>query len=248
MTVGADGTATVEVPVGDFNGELRLMAVVWSAKAVGQADASVLVRDPVVLTVTAPAFLAPGDQAEVGLRLTHTSGPAGEMRLAVTQTGGDAALTTRLPQDSVTLAEQGEARLQMPVSAGAGDGLGQLRLTLTTPDGSALTKDITIPVALNEADIQRQDRLEIAPGQSITLPPDLTAGLAPGAALTVAVGAYARLDVAGALARLARYPYGCTEQLTSVALPLLYMSSWPHWPAPMPATARCRCKRPSPRS
>lgn len=224
VTVGADGTATVEVPVGDFNGELRLMAVVWSAKAVGQADASVLVRDPVVLTVTAPAFLAPGDQAEVGLRLTHTSGPAGEMRLAVTQTGGDAALTTRLPQDSVTLAEQGEARLQMPVSAGAGDGLGQLRLTLTTPDGSALTKDITIPVALNEADIQRQDRLEIAPGQSITLPPDLTAGLAPGAALTVAVGAYARLDVAGALARLARYPYGCTEQLTSVALPLLYMS------------------------
>ena len=223
VTIGADGTATVEVPVGDFNGELRLMAVVWSAKAVGQTDASVLVRDPVVLTVTAPAFLAPGDQAEVGLRLTHTSGPAGEMRLAVAQTGGDAPLSTRLPQDNVTLAEHGEARLQMPVSAGAGDGLAQLRLTLTTPDGSALTKDITIPVALNEADIQRQDRLEIAPGASITLPPDLTAGLAPGAALTVAVGAYARLDVAGALARLARYPYGCTEQLTSVALPLLYM-------------------------
>ena len=29
---------------------------------------------------------------------------------------------------------------------------------------------------------------------------------------------------AGALARLSRYPYGCTEQLTSGAMPLLYLS------------------------
>lgn len=222
VTLGADGTATVEVPVGDFNGELRLMAVVWTSKAVGQSDASVLVRDPVVLTVTAPAFLAPGDQAQVGLRLTHASGPAGAVHLAVAASG-DAPVSANLPEESVTLAEHGEAQLRMPVSAGAGEGVARLRLTLTTPDGSDLTKDIAIPVALNEADIQRQDRLLVQPGAAITLPPDLTAGLAPGAALTAAVGPYARLDVAGALARLARYPYGCTEQLTSGALPLLYL-------------------------
>lgn len=52
--------------VGDFNGEVRVMAVVWSGKAVGQSDTSVLVRDPVVLTVTAPAFLAPGDRRRWG--------------------------------------------------------------------------------------------------------------------------------------------------------------------------------------
>lgn len=224
VTVGPDGTAAVQVPVGDFNGSVRLMAVVWSEKAVGQADASVLVRDPVVMTVTAPAFLAPGDRAQVGLRLTHASGPAGEVRLAVTQLDGP-ALATSLAQDSVTLADKAEALVQMPVTAGDALGNAALRLTLTTPDGQALTKDITIPVALNEADIQRQDRITIAPGQSMTVPPGLTQGMMPGALLTAAVGPYARLDVAGALARLSRYPYGCTEQLTSGAMPLLYLPS-----------------------
>lgn len=223
VTLGADGTATVQVPVGDFNGSLRLMAVVWSDKGLGQADATVLVRDPVVMTVTAPAFLAPGDQAQVGLRLTHASGPAGQVRLAVAQTGGQASLQTLLPTDSVTLADKAEASLQIPVTAGDATGRADLRLTLTTPDGSALTKDITIPVALNQADIQRRDRITLAPGQSVTLSPALTQGMAPGALLTAAIGPYARLDVAGALARLARYPYGCTEQLTSGALPLLYL-------------------------
>ncbi|RCW82913.1 alpha-2-macroglobulin family protein [Paracoccus lutimaris] len=225
VTLGDDGTARLDIPVGDFNGEVRVMAVVWSAKGVGQSDASVLVRDPVVLTVTAPAFLAPGDQAQVGLRLTRTSGPAGEMRLAVQQTGGDAPLTTSLATDSVELTDaSNEAATQMAVTAGQTEGRAELRLTLTTPDGTALTKDITIPVALNEADIQRQDRLELAPGQSVSVPPALTENMLPGALLTAAVGPYARLDVAGALARLSRYPYGCTEQLTSGAMPLLYLS------------------------
>ena len=222
VTLEADGTATIEVPVGDFNGEVRIMAVVWSDKALGQADARVLVRDPVVMTVTAPAFLAPNDSARLGLRLTHASGPAGEMRLALSQIGGESGLTYWVQPD-VTLAQTSQALVDIPVTATESLGNADLRLTLTTPDGQMLTKDITVPVALNEADIQRQDRLEIAPGQSIILPPDLTAGMAPGALLTASVGAYARLDVAGALARLARYPYGCTEQVTSAALPLLYV-------------------------
>ena len=223
VTIGADGTAKVEIPVGDFNGEVRVMAVVWSDQGVGQADASVLVRDPVVLTVTAPAFLAPGDAAQVGLRLTHASGPTGAMRLAVQQTGGDAPVLASLPQPEVTLAEKSEAQVQMPITASDAEGVANLRLTLTTPDGTQLTKDIAIAVALNDPDIQRQDRLSVAPGSSVTLPPDLTEGLMPGALLTAAIGPYARLDVAGALARLERYPYGCTEQLTSGALPLLYL-------------------------
>ncbi|SMG36324.1 alpha-2-macroglobulin family protein [Paracoccus sp. J56] len=225
VTVGADGNVTVEIPVGDFNGEVRLMAVVWSTKGVGQTDASVLVRDPVVMTVTAPAFLAPGDRAQVGLRLTHASGPAGEVRLAVEQVSGSAPLTTSLPVDSVTLAEKAEAQVQMPVTAGEAEGIANLRLTLTTPDGEALTKDIAIPVSLNEADIQRQDRLVIEPGQSLTIPPTLMQSMLPGAEVTAALGPYGRLDVAGALMRLARYPYGCTEQLTSGAMPLLYLPS-----------------------
>ncbi|MDN3712780.1 alpha-2-macroglobulin family protein [Paracoccus cavernae] len=223
LTVGADGTVTVDLPIGDFNGQIRVMAVVWSETGIGQSDATILSRDPVVMTVTAPAFLAPGDQAQIGLRLTHASGPAGDVRVALAQAGGEAGIGFTLPQDSVTLTEKGEAKLSVPLSAGEQTGLAEMRLTLTTPDGTALTKDIAISVAMNEPDIQRQDRLAIAPGTSLGIPPQLTDGLLPGAAISVAVGNYGRLDVAGALARLERYPYGCTEQITSIAMPLLYL-------------------------
>ncbi len=225
VTLDADGNARVEIPVGDFNGELRVMAVVWSDKGVGQTDASVLVRDPVVMTVTAPAFLAPGDQAQVGLRLTRTAGPAGEVRLAVQQNGGDAPVTAQLSTESLIFNDkENEMPAELALTAGTTEGLAELRLTLTTPDGTELTKDITIPVALNETDIQRQERLSVAPGASVTVPPALTEGMLPGALLTAAVGPYARLDVAGTMARLARYPWGCTEQLTSGAMPLLYLA------------------------
>ena len=59
-----------------------------------------------------------------------------------------------------------EAAAEISVTAGTATGRADLRLTLTTPDGTALTKDITIPVALNEADTQRQDRIELAPGKA----------------------------------------------------------------------------------
>ncbi len=223
LTVGADGTVTVDLPIGDFNGQIRVMAVVWSETGIGQSDATILSRDPVVMTVTAPAFLAPGDEARIGLRLTHASGPAGEVGIGLTQSGGDAGIGFTLPQDGVSLSEKGEAKLSVPLSAGDQTGLAEMRLTLTTPDGTQLTKDIAITVALNEPDIQRQDRLAIAPGTSLGIPPQLTDGLMPGASVSVAVGNYGRLDVAGALARLERYPYGCTEQITSIAMPLLYL-------------------------
>ena len=46
----------------------------------------------------------------------------------------------------------------------------------------------------------------------------------PGtASATLSLGGASTLDVAGILASLDRYPYGCVEQLTSRALPLVYL-------------------------
>jgi alpha-2-macroglobulin len=67
------------------------MAVVWTAEAVGQAQADVLVRDPVVVQPSLPRFMTPGDESRLRLELTHVSGAAGEMALAVDGHGlGDA--------------------------------------------------------------------------------------------------------------------------------------------------------------
>jgi uncharacterized protein YfaS (alpha-2-macroglobulin family) len=45
------------------------------------------------------------------------------------------------------------------------------------------------------------------------------------ATATLTAGPLARFDAPGLLRQLDRYPYGCTEQVTSGAMPLLYLSS-----------------------
>jgi len=51
------------------------------------------------------------------------------------------------------------------------------------------------------------------------------ADLVPGTgSVSVSVGVSTALDAAALLAALDRYPFGCSEQITSRALPLLYVN------------------------
>src|SRR5204863_1806456 len=65
----------------------------------------------------------------------------------------------------------------------------------------------------------------IAKGESLTLSNDLFADLVPGTGnMSVSVGVSTALDAATILKALDRYPYGCSEQITSRAMPLLYVN------------------------
>ncbi len=219
LTVGPDGTLDVPVEIADFNGTVRLSAVVWSGRGVGAASQELLVRDPIVVSAHMPRFLAPGDRAQLGVDLTHVAGPAGPVSLRVE---GDGLLPMPAEPLTATLAEGGTARLTLPL---APERVGDARivLSLTTPGGQVLTKRLALGIRALDPDVARQTRLELAAGDGFEIGPELFADLVPGSAsLTLAGGPLARFDVPGLLTALDRYPYGCTEQLTSRAMPLLY--------------------------
>ncbi|MCW3782067.1 alpha-2-macroglobulin family protein [Defluviimonas salinarum] len=219
LTVGADGYARTEFALPSFNGTVRLMAVAWSKSAIGQAEAEVLVRDPVVVTASLPRFLAPGDESRLLLEIVHATGPAGRIGLDVNGEG----LTLGAAPSGLDLTEGGKAVVSVPVTAGDTEDTGTIRVALTTPDGRQLVKDLDLPVQSNEPEVARQSRFDLAAGDAFTLDANVFAGLVPGSGrATLAVGPIARFDAPGLLAALDAYPYGCTEQLTSKALPLLY--------------------------
>jgi len=217
VELAPDGTAEARFDLPDFNGTVRLMAIAWSPRAVGQAARDVVVRDPVVVTATLPRFLAPGDSSELLLEIIHAEGPAGRMGLDVSATG--LTLSEAAPS-GFDLAE-GETRIiRLPVTAGdIGDHA--LRVALTTPDGQQLTKSLTLGVRANDPPTSQTRRLTLAPGEALTLDDNIFAGLQDGTAF-VSAGPLSKLDAPGLLSALDRYPYGCTEQVTSQALPLLY--------------------------
>jgi hypothetical protein len=218
VEVGADGYARASFDLPSFNGTVRVMAVAWSKTGVGQASADVLVRDPVVVTASVPRFLSPGDTSRLLLEVVHATGPSGRMSLDVSANG----LTLGEVPSGFDLGDKAKAVFEVPVTAGD-VGVKTIDISLTTPDGKVLKKVLTVPVQVNDPEVARISRLDLASGQSFTFDGNVFAGLVPGSGkATMAVGPLARLNAPGLLAALDRYPYGCTEQMTSRALPLLY--------------------------
>ena len=218
VQVGADGLAHATFDLPSFNGTVKVMAVAWSAKGVGQASADVLVRDPVVMTASLPRFMAPGDSSRVLLEIVHATGPSGRMGLDVSSVG----LSLGDVPSGFDLADKAKVVFAVPVTAKE-PGLYSIDVALTTPDGRVLKKTLQVPVQINDPEIARTTRFDLATGQSFTFDQAAFAGLIPGSAkASLAIGPIARLNAPGLLASLDRYPYGCTEQIASKALPLIY--------------------------
>jgi len=220
VTVDASGRAEIGFDLPAFNGTVRLMAVAWSPTGVGQASEEVVVRDPVVVTASVPRFLAPGDRSRLLLEIVHADGPSGDVTLDLSSDG--LALASADLTRSFDLDEGGSRRFEVPLGADA-VGTHALRVSLTTPDGTVLTRDLAIPVLRNDPEVSRVSRLTLDPGATFTFDDQAFAGFSPGTGTAaLSIGPLARFDAPGLLATLDRYPYGCTEQLASQAMPLLY--------------------------
>lgn len=218
-----NGRGAIPLDIPDFNGRLRFMAVAWTDTALGQDEEGVVVRDPVVADLLLPRFLAPGDSAMATLTVDNVEGPAGAY--SVTFAGSGVASIGGEPQ-RLQLARSQRGMVRVPVTA-ATSGIGRITLTLNGPRGFqqvVRTYDIQarapyLPVTQVETEPQ-------APGVSYRAPNDILAAFEPReSSLVVSYSNLAGLDAAPLLSQLERYPYGCTEQLVSVSMPLLYFNA-----------------------
>jgi uncharacterized protein YfaS (alpha-2-macroglobulin family) len=185
----------------------------------------VLVRDPIVISTGLPRFLAPGDVSRVLIDLTHVDGPPGDITLSWDAPAGGIELDDRVGSRALTLAEKGRARVLVPLRAlSIGDH--SLRIGLRTPGGRRLAKRLTVPVRSNVPSLSRTSVKTLRPGGvGLELSSGMLADRVTGTgSVLVSASDAGRLDVPALLHDLDRYPYGCAEQVTSRALPLLYLS------------------------
>lgn len=221
VEVGPDGKATIGFDLPEFNGTVRLMAVAWSETKVGHASGDVIVRDPVALTVAAPRFLTLGDEVELGFDLHNVEGPKGAYKLSIAQ-GGEGVPATAIDSRDVALDAGQRVREIVKLKADT-LGLQAYRVMVEGPDGISVGRDLKIDIKAPAGDIHRTTVATLKAGGSVELSADLVADLIPERTeLSVSVGPAARFDAAGMIAGLDRYPYGCTEQTISKALPLVY--------------------------
>jgi alpha-2-macroglobulin len=222
VRVGPDGTAEVSFDIPAFNGTVRVMAVAWTANRVGSASADVIVRDPVVLTGTLPRFLSVGDQSRFHMQIANVEGAAAEYTLDVDVRGPVLAPADALRR-SMRLEAGAKSAVTIPITA-AGPGLALVDVKITGPNVEA-GQSFRVAVQPGTSGLVRRTVRPLEAGASLTISNDLLADILPGTgAVSVSVSPLAALDVPGLLQALDGYPYGCSEQIVSRALPLLYVN------------------------
>jgi hypothetical protein len=222
VTVAADGTAEVNFDIPEFAGTARVMAVAWTATKLGRATSDVTVRDPVVLTATLPRFLLNGDHGTMSFDIDNVEGAAGDYTINVKASGP--VTVSGNPATTVKLSAKQRSSMSLSLDAG-GAGTAQLDVDIKGPEGLTLARHYALDVKAATQILARRSIRTLAKGESLTLTSDMFSDLVPGTgSVSLSAGLSTALDAATILKALDRYPHGCSEQITSRAMPLLYVN------------------------
>ncbi|MEW7311899.1 alpha-2-macroglobulin [Buttiauxella gaviniae] len=228
VQLNENGEGTVTLPIGDFNGELRVMAQAWTEERYGNSEQKVVVAAPLVTELAAPRFMASGDTSRLAMDLTNLTDTPQNLTLNLNTSG----LITLGSPDSQTLQLAPGARKTVFISVSALEGFGDGQLNAQI-SGVNLPGEIFTP-------LQKQWKLGVRPpfpaqninsgavlaaGEVWDIPPQHISGLAPSTLEgQMLLSGRPPLNLARYIRELKAYPYGCLEQTTSGLFPSLYIN------------------------
>ncbi len=223
VQLDANGQAQIPLDIPDFNGTLRLMAVVSTAERFGSAEREMTVAAPIVAELSTPRFIAPGDAAMVALDVSNMSGAAQDIQLKLS---ADDPVRIRDGERTLSLADGQRSILRFPVEATDAYGLGRIRLHLKS--SGAKPVEITREMALQvqpPVPVEREiRRVRIEPNGELKLDPAmLERYYKASASMSLTLSNKPPLNVRSLVQGLLDYPYGCVEQTTSAAYPHIYI-------------------------
>ncbi|HEM6802913.1 TPA: alpha-2-macroglobulin family protein [Citrobacter koseri] len=229
VTLNEQGEGSVTLPIGDFNGELRVMAQAWTAEDFGSSESKVIVAAPVIAELNQPRFMAGGDTSRLTLDVTNLTDKPQTLTIELAASGL-LELVSQQPAP-VNLAPGVRTTLFIPVRAKEGFGEGELQATLTGLNlpGETLPaqhKQWKIGVrpawpaqTVNSGTVLQTGETWHAPAQNlenfspVTLQGQLLLSGKPP------------LNLARYIRELKAYPYGCLEQTASGLFPSLYTNA-----------------------
>ena len=212
VKLDARGNARIELPVPDFNGTLRVSALVYADDRYGNRDVETLVRAPILAEASMPRVMAPGDRSTVTLDVQNFTGKPGEFAVRV---DGEGPLALGEPARRVQLAADAKQTLSFPLTAQEGYTVARVRVRV---DGNGFKVDrrYDLPVRAAWPQVLRAQTRTLDPLAPVTLDGSFTSGLMAGSVnARMLVSALPPIPFASALQGALNYPYGCAEQTTS---------------------------------
>jgi uncharacterized protein YfaS (alpha-2-macroglobulin family) len=226
VTLNAQGEGEISVDIPDFNGELRVMAQAWTGERYGVAEAKTVVAAPLIAELSAPRFLAGGDQTQLALDLSNLSGKAQTLTVQLSAEGQLSVLNASAGQ-AVELAQGQRITLQIPVRAKGGFGQGKIKvqvqgLDLPGENLAAFSREWTLGVRPAYPALLKHYRA-VLKDQAWSLPEGALDAFEPaGLEALLSVSSRPPLNLGEQVRALKAYPYGCLEQTASGLYPSLY--------------------------
>jgi len=214
------GQVRFRFPTKGFHGQVRVMAIAVKGDKFGSGATDVRVADPLVLEPSFPRFLAPGDAFDLPLLLSNQTKSPMETRVTWSAKGpientGEKAHALRLPA---------KGQEQVLFHGKAAEEAGKAVVTVSAVDGKKRSWDSTVELAVRPPNplTTLVEFGELGAGKGVTL--SVPGGfIKEGQKTRLSASASPLLPFLGAMDHLIGYPYGCAEQTTSKAFPLLYL-------------------------
>ena len=208
------GENSFEVAVPSYyNGTVRIMAVASSPEAAGSAEVSAAVRGPVVITPNLPVLASPGDRFEASVTVSNNTGKS--LRAVLSLSADPSLNLMDVPPSDIELKPGEEAVLPFRVEARDAPGGAKIEFGLS---GDGVRVGRTASLSVRPASPMRESLVLGTASSSAVL--STGRELYPyGAKGSASVSALPLPALRGLARYLDSYPYECTEQRISRAMP-----------------------------
>lgn len=221
FTLKPGKTATHEIDIPQYIGNLRAMVVATDGSAQGSGQKGISVIKPLMVQATLPRTLCIGEDIQVPVTLIALKSGIGDVKLSIKT---DDAFTVEGPASkTIRCKEEGQTIEYFKVRTAGSAGIGHISVTAeSTSDKSR--QDVEIDILNPAPEITKLQSAVIEAGKDAEF--ELPVFGTPGSnRLKVELSSIPAINLEGRMDYLLKYPYGCIEQITSAAFPQLYLSS-----------------------
>jgi len=215
----SNGVADIPLELPNFNGELRLMAVAFSDNQFASQETTMKVRAPIVAEISMPRFLAKADQTTIAFDMQNLSGKNKKLTSILKFSGAISAKSEPLV---INLKDKQKHTELFDITA-IGIGEGKIELLLSDHQGDIhLTRQWKLNVRpVYPAEFVRHRKV-LQQGEKFELKPELIEKYDPESLQSkISLSSMPPIDTTSHLQGLLQYPYGCLEQTSSRAWPLM---------------------------
>ena len=222
FTLGKGDTQKHKITLPTYVGSVRTMVVAGQNGAFGKAEKTTPVRSPLMVLSSLPRVISTNEEISLPINIFAMENSVNSVTVKVETTG--LLQTVSKNSQEIRFAQPGDQVVYFPMKTGEKTGIERVTI-MATGGGQTSKETIEIEVRNPNPVVVLSDNRLVNAGQSADFKYQLT-GISDDDWVRLEASRIPSIDIIRRFDFLYNYEHFCSEQLTSKALPLLFISQW----------------------